>query len=139
METETTIDIEALPITIRYVGETTRDDKWQCDQWAVTFTKGRETWTTDYFTGLGHRSKPLLSYQTARPVEPDKAGILHSLIMDSDAENENFNDWAENYGYSADSIKALGIYQVCIENGKNLRKFLGRDVVKQLAVQLQDY
>jgi hypothetical protein len=135
-------NIEQLPIDISYVGLTTSDDKWACDQWRVTlnFTyRGKnETYTTDYFTGLGHRTpirKPAFGTMPTRgtmaykaledarkPVKPKKADILYSLFMDTSLTDCSFNDWCDELGYSADSFKAFNMYQECCEIGEMLRK-----------------
>ena len=55
---DTIESLEALPVKIDYVGETTRDNNWQCDQWRVTISSRAGFHSFDYFTGLGLRHKP---------------------------------------------------------------------------------
>jgi len=140
-------------VAIAGAGATKRDD-WECDAWRVTFRRSNKEFTTDYFTGIGHRSKPTphhgASYTvntlawhswqaTRKPVKPHVAGVLQSLILDASALDENFGDWCANFDYSEDSIKALGTYTACCDNGRKLRATLGRDLVEQLAKLLEDY
>ena len=134
-------DIEALPITIRYVGQTKRDNDWDCDEWRVVFTTQQRRWETPYYTGLGLRS-PIpklyllfnpprygtLAYEqlekaTRKPVTPKKADVLHSLFMDAMAADYNFDDWCADYGYDSDSIKALNTYKECLDTAQRLRSF----------------
>jgi hypothetical protein len=156
--------------TATYVGQVTKPadgpegKPWECDQWRVTFRREghiaasvlRE-FSTDYFTGLGHRVYPkgwwphfdkTLTRNTLawheqekrkKPVAPDAAGVLHSLCMDAQAANESFSDWCDNYGYSSDSITALNTYQACEKIGREMRAFFGSDVARQLAKLVQDY
>lgn len=121
--TTTEFNIEALPIAITYVGETVRDTDWKCDQWRVALTSKAGYWSTDYFTGLGHRSKPD-AWGQSKPKKPAVADVLHSLFMDASAADQNFSDWCADYGYSDDSIKALNIYKQCLETATALRKHL---------------
>ena len=140
MQTLDTIEaLEALPVKIDYVGETTRDNNWQCDQWRVQLTSKAGFWSTDYFTGLGHRIKPKQSW--AKPVvkRPKVADVLHSLILDASAADENFHDWCAEYGYSDDSIKALNTYKACLETAQALRKHFSPDTLRTVRELLQDY
>ena len=138
-------DLERLPVRITYVGETAKDDwgrKGQTvDQWRVTITSEYGFWSTDYFTGLGLRSKTPKHkpWLTTKPVKPKVAGVLYSLLMGASAADENFHDWCANYGYDDDSIKALNTYKACLETGAALRKHLGRDVMAKARELLQDY
>lgn len=125
------IDTNTLPIKVTYVGATHKDE-WACDQWAIEFSNKAGYWTTDYFTGLGLRKHD-------KPIKPTNDDILHSLILDASAADSNFADWCAEFGCSDDSIKALNTYQACLKTATNLRKYLGRDVVAQLAEQLADH
>lgn len=140
-------DIEALPITISYVGETTRDNGWKCDEWRVTLQNSAKDrrWTTAYYTGLGLRGKPVLQVtdggqpprkhtllwerieKSRPPVKPKIADVVYSLCMDATADDYNFHDWCDTYGYSSDSIAALNLYKQCLEIAQNLRSFFTRE------------
>lgn len=117
----------------------------------------------DYFTGTGHRkvskvdalrinqhwqpiSTPTVraNYKrdmdrAARPVAPHVASVLHSLIMDSAAQDMNFSDWCSDYGYSSDSIKALSVYQACTDTAKRMHQMFTREELSKLAGILADY
>jgi hypothetical protein len=59
-------------------------------------------------------------------VKPPKLKeILHCLFLDSEASDECFEDWAINFGYDSDSIKAKKVYDSCIESYHKLKKALG--------------
>lgn len=158
MTTLDTIEaIEALPVKIDYVGETTRDNDWQCDQWRVTISSNAGFHSIDYFTGLGLRSPIPALYLTSnpprpgtvayaqlenatrKPRKPKVADVLHSLIMDASAADENFHDWCANFGYSDDSIKALNTYKASLETAQALRKHFSPDTLRQVRELLQDY
>ena len=135
-----TIDtLESLPVKIDYVGQTKRDHNWDCDQWRVTLSSKAGFHSFDYFTGLGLRHKPKTSWVTPTPKKPKVADVLHSLIMDASAADENFHDWCANYGYSDDSIKAMNTYKACLEIAVALRKHFSPDTLRQVRELLQDY
>lgn len=140
---------------VRYVGETTRDEEWQCDQWRITLTGKSAKIETDYFTGLGRR-KPVKGApkNTAnkntiaskswerhylKPVTPLAADMLHSLVLESSAVDMSFVDWCADYGYNDDSRKALAMYEACCQVGLDLRKLLTHDQRETLREMLQDY
>ncbi len=141
--------LEALPVKIDYVGATTRD-KWGCDQWRVTISSKAGLHSFDYFTGLGLRTRTYSSYgrkwdtmrekhYNDKPKAPKVADVLHSLILDASAADENFHDWCANYGYSDDSIKAMNTYKACLEVAHALRRHFSPDTLRQMRELLQDY
>ena len=119
--TTTEFNIEALPVKIIYVGQTIRPNGWDADQWRVELTSKAGYWSTDYFTGLGLRTKPN-KWGDTKPVKPTIADVLHSLFLDASAADLNFHDWCAEYGYSDDSIKALNTYKACLDTATALRK-----------------
>lgn len=114
-------NIESLPVKITYVSETVRDNDWKCDQWRVELTSKAGFWSTDYYTGLGHRTKPD-SWGRTKPKKPTVAAVLYSLFNDASAADNNFHDWCAEYGFSDDSIKALNTYKQCLDTATALRK-----------------
>jgi hypothetical protein len=53
--------------------------------------------------------------------------VLYALFRDADAANYNFDDWCDNYDYSNDSLKALNIYERCLETSAMLRRAFDAD------------
>lgn len=127
----------------KYLTETTcgdvGDKPWQCDEWAVTFKNNKETFSTRYFTGLGHRTKPRTKWDAAKPQAPNAADVLYSLTLDASAEHESFPDWCSNYGYDEDSRKALAIYDKCVKTAKELRRVFTREQLATIRTTLEDY
>ena len=143
-ETATNFDIESLPVTITYAGQTQRDDNWDCGHWRVCIGHQGRQWTTDYYTGLGLRTpipaiylahnpprKGTLAYaeleKLRKPVKPKIADVLHCLFMDASAADYNFDDWCATFGYSNDSIKAMNTYKDCLEIAAKLRSCFTRE------------
>lgn len=110
----TTIDtiesLEALPVKIEYVGEV--QSKWDAMR---------------------------KRHYDDKPRKPKVADVLHSLILDASAADENFHDWCANYGYSDDSIKAMNTYRACLEVAVALRKHFSPDTLRTVRELLQDY
>jgi hypothetical protein len=113
---------------------------------------------TDYYTGLGHRKpvkgaerfegakypKNSIGYKQwadtyVKPVAPCAADVLYSLLMDSYAADQSFNDWCADYGYDNDSISAFNTYQSCCATADKMRKVFTRSQIEQLREMLQDY
>lgn len=74
-----------------------------------------------------------------KPKAPTAASVLHCLLLDAGARDQSFMDWASDYGYDTDSIKALGIYNECCETSKKLSTIFNRDLQAKLRDALQDY
>lgn len=72
------------------------------------------------FNGIAREAARIMG-QKALNVED----VLNSLAMDSMGADESFSDWADNYGYDTDSIKAKKIYDSCVETMHALKNSLG--------------
>ena len=57
-----------------------------------------------------------------RRLEYLEIDFMNSILMDASAIDEEFEDWAPNYGYDTDSIKAKEIYDTCINYGLKIRR-----------------
>jgi hypothetical protein len=141
---------------------------WECDQWEVCFSlamadgKSRNpppaaTMQTAYHTGLGLRQLPKgkrpwgldntqnprelarWKRENAKPVPPHAADVLHSLLLDSSALDQSFADWCSDYGYSADSLRALDTYRACCDIGQQIRRMFTHAQREALQTALQDY
>lgn len=152
---QTVEDLENIQeISVSYIGQTLRDN-WKCDEWRVSINN---TWVTSYFTGLGHRKsvkgappKPKMfggvktlaveawENQYLRPFAPKKADVLHSLILDGDAVDMCFEDWASELGMNVDSRKDHVTYEQCVQTGLQLRKHFKRSTLEKIRELLQDY
>lgn len=140
--------------SVVYIGEVTRD-KWQSDSWRVTFKRNGKSFSIDYFTGLGLRKmKPRAIEPTSNkksihyhawaqinivPVKPDATGVLYSLFVDSQALDMSFDNWASDYGYDSDSIKAITIYQQCCKIAKEMQVVFTRKDIESFNELLQGY
>lgn len=142
-------------VSWQYTGEQKRDN-WVCDAWQATITNGKNKQEFDYYTGPGHRKLFKKAYgwerptnqrekqwffeQNSQPVEPVAAGLIHSLILDGDACNYSFEEWASNFGYEEDSRKALETYLQCQKVGGQLRRIIGNnELLSSLSDALQEY
>ena len=72
--------------------------------------------------------------------EPDILDVLYSLVSDSDVlDHSTFEDWANEFGYGADSRKAESIYRACLEIALKLRNGLGETELTKLRDAFQGY
>ena len=130
-------------------------DNWKCDGWILRLHKNNNTQMFDYFTDIGHRKYPkgfivdktlnpcCIAYykqeKNKKPVTPDVCDIIHSLNIDSQAMNESFCNWCDNFGYDSDSIAALNVYNKCCDTAKKYHSIIDRSIRDALEVILQDY
>lgn len=138
------LESEKINYAVRYVGETVRDNNWQCDAWRVSFALGKSRFETDYFTGLGHRKKGKFYHNAGftvldKPVQPCATNVLYSLIQDSSAIDTSFDYWCSGYGYDSDSISAFNTYQACCKIAKELRQVFNHAQIETLRGMLEDY
>lgn len=124
------------------------------DAWVVTFHNetSKRSESFDYFTGLGLRAKPTLGNKYTRntlawhavesarkPVKPEPASVLHSILLDGEACNQSFAHWCMDYGYDEDSRKAYATYEACQKNADKLARVLDSKTRDALRDALQDY
>ena len=99
----------------------------------------RETlvaWECEHGKAASHYADGLnrvIARTPAKPIEPDAASVLHSLLMDSDVlDFGGFESWAREFGYDANSRKAESIYRACLDIALKLRNGLGETVLTEL-------
>ena len=75
--------------------------------------------TLYYSKGFGHEGKP-----------PAIDEVLNCLQMDASMLDQaaDFEDWAADLGYDADSRSAETIYKGCVEQTTRLKEFMGEDL-----------
>lgn len=67
------------------------------------------------------------------------ADLLYCLLSDSIAMYSTFENWCSDFGYSADSIAALKVYNACIDSWRKLATIFTPKELDQLSELLQDY
>jgi hypothetical protein len=113
--------------TFNSEGGLTQFPEWAKQGWSVVLRyKGKRTQFRYY--GGGKASAPTAS------------DLVWSLAIDGTALEESFNSWCDNFGYSADSIKARSIYKACQRNGSRLADLIGSpEILSQLIESARDY
>ena len=94
----------------RPIAKKSNDWRQTAFQWLV-FINGQQF---DFFTGY--------SWVEDKPKQPSLDDVLHSLVMDAEAEEMGFADWCATFGYDTDSRKALDVYLSCQHNTTLLRE-----------------
>ncbi len=140
------------------MGETTRDN-WHCDEWRITFSRGKESETFQYFTGIGHREETkeykltmarlkntsprciarVEAEKLKKPKAPHATDVIYSLALDAQMSNGTFEDFCDNLGYDTDSRKALETYLQCQKDGERFRRIVGTVAFNALGDVVQDY
>ncbi|WVS24601.1 hypothetical protein PSPHG_CDS_0120 [Pseudomonas phage Psxphi15] len=169
IETAVNEYLKAQGITFAAVltGSGKRDD-WECDSWSVKFTRAAKIvdggkridakeCVTEFHTGLGHRqSKHPMPADIARlgkniiarveweraclkPVTPQAASVLYSILSEAQGAEQNFLDWCGDFGYDTDSMKAHATYTACCEILQKVRAFFTNEERAAMQELLQDY
>ncbi len=77
----------------------------------------------------------------AQEVTPKLEDVCHSLLSDGSAffDGQRFEDWAGDFGYSSDSIKAKETFETCDRIGRDLARALSRDELAGLREWASNY
>ena len=119
---------------------------------------------TDYMQGIGHvpghKFRPRSNNSSAAQHDAAEKGVyyktesmfmgskipapalrdvLYSLVLDSSAVDQPFEDWASDFGYDADSRKALSTYETCVKIHRELRALIGTTAINRLQELFADY
>lgn len=79
---------------------------------------------------------------TTKPIKlimPELDDVTYCLVSDSEADEMDFSEWANNFGYDDDSMKAKTIYDACVDTGRKLRIALGADKLNTLREAFQGF
>ncbi len=109
-----------------YVGED-ETDGWKHDLWKVEIARDGKTFQTSYKTGLGHRKAPSYDKNRPRPIKPELADVVSSLLSDAQSGQMSFDEFCGEFGYDSDSRKALATWEACVSTAGPLRRVLGVD------------
>lgn len=136
--------------------------------WRVSIGKNGRSIETDYMQGIAHipgykhnqRWTQDAFDGTKNAVETGKSGtvssiglgrvtpipapllrdVLASLVLDASVvDYPDFESWAGDFGYDADSRDAERIYRACLDIGLKLRAMLGDKAMADLRDVFQDY
>jgi len=93
------------------------DGKYPMTHWRVTLKRAnpRRQMTVIFSMGMAHTGQPGVD------------DVMNCLLMDASGMEyaENFEDWANEYGYDPDSRTAEHIYESTRQQTAKLRQFLG--------------
>lgn len=159
-EIENTVDTYLRKIDVSYAVTLSekghKREGWECDAWRVTFSRGGSAFSCPYYTGIGHRAvsaravrvynrSPQTDYdrrvmeQAVKPVPPQAASALYSLLLDARAADMSFPDWCGELGCDEDSRKALDTYMQCCDTARELRAVFTRGELARLDNMVQEY
>lgn len=109
-----------------------------CGEPILTAALERGVWPVDGLKGFDGGRTP--SHKTMKVPAPSLRDVLYSLLNDASAiDLPDFETWASEYGYDADSRSAEATYRACLDTGLKLRAALGDSVLAELRELFQDY
>jgi hypothetical protein len=117
---------------------------------ALRMTANEENFSHHWARGAVFKKEPAaiqLQAATAaklaafQKVKPKLEDVCHSLLLDGSAffDGQRFEDWAADFGYSADSIKAKETFEACDRIGRDLARGLSRDELTGLREWASNY
>jgi hypothetical protein len=157
---------KGIELLTEHQGTVHEDDGTEMDKWKCVLKFAGRSMEFTYRMGLGHRknTRPDRFYLNGgfskaeiergwykdrvlremylrywKPVAPILEDVLDSLASDSSTydTSRNFKDWASEFGYSDDSIKADKIYRLCGDQAKELRFVLGAAPYEKLLYEVE--
>lgn len=107
-------------------------------------TRLLETWQSKphaQFTNKQLWADTAAKLAAIQKVTPKLDDVAHSLLMDGAAffGGQRFEDWASDFGYSSDSIKAKETFEACDRIGRDLSRALSRDQLEGLRAWSSNY
>ena len=107
-------------------------------EWRVSEVSGSSAWPhyayTVRLTHDGRTMEKPWRQGTSITHDPEAHDVIGALLMEAQGIEActGFPDWAEGYGYNADSIKARDLYDLCREQTDALETLLGRPLMVAL-------
>jgi hypothetical protein len=87
------------------------------DWWNVTLHPEGRRLAIPFGMGYGHHGAEPTAYDVLSAVLSDAAGVVNA--------RGDFGEWADEYGFDADSRKAERAYDATVRQTEELRAFLG--------------
>lgn len=130
--------------------------KYLQDKWSVTIRFNNHSYTTEYYTGIGHRKligsdkkegnkywdqfsgqykteKEACKANWLKVIEPKLDDVMACFLIDAGSAYGTFEDFCGNFGYDSDSRKALEIYLNCQKTRDVMLKMFGRTLFEELS------
>ncbi len=118
------------------------------EKWEETKTENgsRKYLRKEYRARLEHKERTaFFSYFTGSGIKkPEDYSLLWCIAMDAtffvnnDAISATFKEWADEYGYDYDSIKARDIFLKAQKSSKKLRDVLGGELFRDLMEMINE-
>lgn len=107
-------------VNVRLDSFASGDSIWKAVEKAKGGGRGLTIWEDAIAEGFRAKYRPSLT------------DVLGSLIRDAVDPAETFEDWASNYGYEPDSIKAHKTWEVCCDFYRKLVRAFGREQLERM-------
>ena len=101
--------------------------EWAKQGWSITLSYQRKRAQFRFYGGGASKT-------------PTASDLVWAVAIDSEAVDESFSNWCDNFGYSTDSITARSTYKACQRNGERLIKLIGnKEIFSQLVESAREY
>jgi hypothetical protein len=108
-------------------GDLTQFPEWAKQGWSIVLKYNKKRAQFRFYGGGASKT-------------PTASDLVWAVAVDSTALKESFKDWAYEYGYDTDNIKALSTYKACQRNGQRLINLIGNEeIFSQLVESGRDY
>lgn len=109
--------LENIDFEVEY-GAPRNDNFKNADGWTCTIEYKGKSMTVPFYKGSGHHG-----------AKPELEEVLNCLFSDaySVINTNDFEDWANDFGYDTDSRQAEKIYKQCVKIGNQLTDLFGSD------------
>lgn len=92
------------------------------DRGATKWDATASHWQCEIRRGFGPRPKLYVNYSMGSAHTPPRlANVLNSLVLNASGVDASFEDWANEYGYSTDSLEGQATYHTCKQQTTQLR------------------
>lgn len=107
------IERDSVRAEVRYgSNEPTPDGFVEFNPWTVTLRRKRRQLSVPFYTG------------PAITEDPDVHNVLDCILSDALAGEQDFEDFARDYGYDEDSRRAYTTWEACGKMAERVRRFL---------------
>lgn len=127
--------LDAMGVTIRCKPIDSRPDRgnetseWDAaaSHWRITIRRGRRSFSIYFSQGSAHTG------------EPDLQDVFHAVLLDADSADNDFESWADNFGFDPDSRRAYAAWKACKRTAAKLDRLFSGSELEDLRQLFEGY
>lgn len=120
----------AMGVTIRckYIDSRPDSDQWDAaaSHWRITIKRGRRSFAIYFSQGSAYTS------------EPDLQDVINAVLLDADSANDDFESWADRFGFDPDSRRAYAAWKACQRTAAKLDRLFSGSELEDLRQLFED-